>query len=474
MALSESIENPEDEIVSRPEKTRKPSARRKRLYILYLLNDLFHHTRYHTESSLAYLTLTKSLRSSLSDLFRFVSAYNLGVFNKHNRKIDILLNIWAKNGYYSSSYLLEIKQIVEKTTNVDLGEVMEGSKDPKVSNGVKYSGTKDDAPYIMPATHGDISTPYHDLPAGNMMFYIIPNSTAPINPQLVKPLPFQAGHAKENLVKALKNFMKDADSLIKPENQNSTLVDIDDLGQANFRDKITGNLTGGESYYGWSKEFCRRLKRSYDGRESTKRLAGKNGGVEKSFSPRKRRRYSFSESRSQSRSISPSTNSAERRSPLRDDMDKRSYSRERSRSRRLQYSRSRSRSATRSNSYSPPLAPTQMQPSRIQALHPPPFPAGINRGFPLGPDGLPIPPPPPPNYKGPWPPPPPPPPTRLPTLQPNLSLSGTTYPTNSNIVPPHPPTFLSSGLPPSSHVYRNQGNQGNQRQTPTNHTSWGQ
>lgn len=449
---------PED---SKSEKPKKISDLRKRLYILYLVNDLLHHTKYHIESSLDHLVLIQSFRSFLSDLFRLVSAHNIGVFDNLNRKIDILLTTWAKNGYYTSSYISEIRKIVEKTNNVEPGEVREETRDSEATNGLNYSGTKDDAPYIMPPTHGDMSTPYYDLPAGNMMHHIIPNSTAPINPQLVKPLSFQTGYAKENLVKAVKDFMRDVGSVIKPENDNSIFIDIDELGQTSFREKSTGKLIGGESYYGWSREFCKRLKGNYHDREATKRVVERSYNAGKSFSPRKRRKYSSSESRSPSRSISPHTNSIGRRSPLLEDLDKRSYSRERSSSRRLKYSRSRSRSGTRSNSYSPPLAPTQMQSSRVQAFPPPPYPATMNHGFPLGFDGLPVPPPPPPNYKGPWPPPPPPPPSllRLADLQPNMSLSGNTYPVISNIVPPHPSTFSNPGLPPSSNVYRNQGSQ---------------
>ncbi|KAL8793113.1 MAG: hypothetical protein Q9195_004319 [Heterodermia aff. obscurata] len=244
-------------------------ARRKQLHVLYLLNDLLHHAKYHTDSSVTYSTLTSNLQPHLVDLFGHASAYDSSKYAQQHRKLKELLDIWDQKGYYQSKY---IDKLWETTTNAARLGYSGGDNESRQQNGMSddlVAGIKKNAPFIMPAAHGDNTTPYYDLPAGNMMPHILPNSSTPINPQLVKPLQFIAGPADELLANAVKAFMNDVELLygIGADDLKNVVMDIDELGQPAIRDEITGDLIDGESYYGWSRAFCEKMKRRRSGKE---------------------------------------------------------------------------------------------------------------------------------------------------------------------------------------------------------------
>ena len=421
------------------------------------------------------------------DLFGHASAYDPGVYGRHQKKVNDLLDLWERKGYYQSAHIEELRETVR---NAAQSGYPTKDQDSRRSDGTveEINGQSKNAPYIMPAAHGDSSTPFYDLPAANMMPHIIPNLATPINPQLVKPLQFVSGPGDETLAAAVKDLMKDVETLYKTTDHQGedVFIDIDALGQPAIRDEITGEVIGGEGYYGWSKAFCEKMKMKHHGKDRVGQDAKRDQSSDRSVSPRKRRRLSYSESsRSRSRSRSRATllspsRSRSRTGNLAQERRRRSYSKSRSasrrgrtserrmydsprspqRSRRRPSSRSRSRSRTRSyspNAYratsaalQPPTGPQPPGSAPSPAL---PFPNTFNGAFTVPPTGLPIPPPPPANYKGIWPPPPPPLPPSLMHGHPPPAQANP-FPSFPNFVPPPPPPpanpgpFSGSSSPP--------------------------
>lgn len=397
-----------------------------------------------------------NLQSYLVDVFGTASAYSKDVYVRHHKKLCDLLDHWEENHYYQPPYISKLRDTINNTA--ELSHRSSGSQ-VQTADAMAQESTgqlKKDPPYIMPPSHGDLSTPFYDLPAGNIMPHIIPNSGTPIHPQLVKPLQFVTGPADQNLVIAVQGFLKDVESVDGVDAKDETLMDIDELGQIVLRDEISGDIVGGEGYYGWSRTFCERMKRRITGRSLHE---SENG----SRSPRKRRRYSDSQS-SGSRSRSPS------RPRLRGDLFM-EQSRKPSNS-----PRSASRSKSRSSSYSPPMVlagfqqtqvpePSPLQQTEVHERAPSqthPFPLPFSQGSPLAPGGVPIPPPPPPNFIGVWPPPPPP-------LPQDLRSQGVQYPILlSQPFPGGPATFQNYG-PPTMNLQRYQN-----QEPPSNFNGWGQ
>lgn len=446
-----------------------PSGKRKRLHILYLLNDVFHHTKYHLEGGAsAFVTFSSSLQPHIVELLGYAASYDRTKNPKHHRRLDQLLDVWAENGYYSADYTNKLREAVKNSASVDAIKASVGIEDSMGE--LQQKGPQRDAPFVMPAVHGDPSTPYYDLPAGNFVPHIIPDSSTPIRPDSVKPLQFLAGPADQKLITALKKFLKDVDRIYGSndlELDDNAVVDIDELGQTVIRDEKTGDILDGDTYYGWSREFCQQMKRRRGRGSRYSRSRSRSSSSEDGF--QRRRRYSDTPTseeggragrRSRNRS-----HSGERRRGRR-------YSSSRSRSpSRSGYrdTRSRSGSRPRSGSYSPrPASPPRSFPPRHQpylpsqdAPPPPPqFAFNDNQPFQspsMGPSGMsiPAPPPPPPNYNGPWPPPPPPlPPGPMPGFTPPFPLPSGQYPQPSapgQLMPPgsypHPPPPPPWGAP---------------------------
>ncbi|KAG0646609.1 hypothetical protein D0Z07_7354 [Hyphodiscus hymeniophilus] len=397
-----------------PNSKREPSIKRKRLHILYLVNDLLFHTKYRINDASICGKVQPLLMNLLGSTASFTGC------PKHHHKIQELLRLWEEKDYYSKDYIDKLREAVKHAS--EAGKYEEGNS-TQAQNGDKDITVKGarSTPYVMPAVHGDSSTPWFDLPAGNLMPHIVPNSTRPINPDLIKPLQFIAGPADDDLVAAVKGLLGDAQVIYGETAQDDRVAwDMDELGQPIVLDEITGDVLEGEGYYGWSRAFCDKMKRRRNGLDKPVADGGRarTGRSESRSSSRSRKRRRFS--RSDDDRSSPDDH---RRSRAR-----REYSSSRSRSPDIKHHQSighsHSRSGNRSYSESPPRSSS---PSKVQSYPrdvrpaavsrpaegllqkqpmPPPIPfQGYNAQFPPPPPAFPLPPPN-MNFNNNWPPPP--------------------------------------------------------------------
>lgn len=293
-----------------PRLEREPSVRRQRLHLTYLVNDLLYHGKYRGNDA----SICSKIQPMLMSLFGSCASFR--GYPKHNRKILDLLDLWTDKDYYSPDFIDRLRETVANAQ--EAGQHIEASTDPasKIDGNLRSKST----PYVMPASHGDPMTPWYDLPAGNLMPHIVPNSTRPINPDLIKPLRFLAGPADEILVQAVKNLLDDVEIIFGKELDHEDKIpnDVDELGQIIIIDEITGDVIDGEGYYGWSRKFCEKMKNRKNGFGSTRNDQGRDYERNRSSSPEvRKRRYSSSDespdnsrrrrrqSYSSSRSMSP-------------------------------------------------------------------------------------------------------------------------------------------------------------------------
>ncbi|KAI3318153.1 hypothetical protein HD806DRAFT_512658 [Xylariaceae sp. AK1471] len=435
---------------------REPSSKRKRLHLLYILNDALYQAHVRDQNP----SFAANLELALPSLFLSAAAFPNAP--KQIKKLLALLDIWEENRYYQSDFIDKLRQAVRD------GPRNQDSVGPPGSsaNGLTNTSTKSsrDAPFIMPTMHGDTSSPWYDLPAANWLPVIEPNSTRPMNPEMIKPLRFATGPVDKQLIKAVQDLLADVDRIYSKECliSDDRTEDIDQMGQRVILDEITGEIIGGETYYGWSRPFCQKMKQ-----RRKKKAASGNGerGRSTSRSPSRSRSRSRSSSRGSSRPAfkrrrisaspaSPDSRQSRSRSRSRSYDRGRDYSRGRHRQRSYNSSRSRSRAQSRSRSqgHSPPPAAAQQRSYIKSTSIPNPGPnlppnsqflpqqsLFMQQGFPPVPpdfNQFPVPPPLPPNYQGPWPPPPPPPPAggMPPNWMPPMPNMGGGWP-----APPPPP-----------------------------------
>jgi hypothetical protein len=327
---------------------RRASGKRKRLHLLYLINDVLFHLKFrlaHPDDSFA-----DAVHDVLPGVF---TAAVTPRSKKQLAKLLQLLDIWEQKAFFPSAFISSLRSDVEGIASASGGGE---EKAPPAVQGARKTNL------LLPPAHGDPSIPFYDLPAGNLLPHIKPNSTEPINPRNIKPVQFASITPSPSLTAAVEDFLVRVDALYK----NSTAPkDPDPVGGESE-----------ESYYGWSKPFCTKM------REKRRRALEK----EKEELGRGRRRdYSNSRSRSRSRS--------------------RSYSRSLSRSRSASRSR-RQKEEDESPPYVPPPPPPapqqnqspqqhQMPQMNFQQLQQPFFPQQQGQmGF------FPPPPPPPPQQAG--------------------------------------------------------------------------
>lgn len=376
VALSTSYELPS--VKDQPKATNtNPSGKRKRLHILYLLNDVLHHTKYHLNDGVgAFVSFSSSLQPHVVELVGLAASYDRKNNPKHHRRLGELLDVWNNHGFYAVEYIDKLRELVHDVDSIDAIKASVGLSEG--AGDIQPAGSKRDAPYIMPATHGDASTPFYDLPAGNFVPHIIPDSTTPIRPDTVKPIQFLAGPADQKLVGVLKKFFQDVDHIygtVESDIPENTSLDVNELGQTVLRDEKTGEVIDADTYYGWSWEFCQQMKRRKT-KGASQRSRSYSFGADDRY---RRRHYSDSRSRDDSRSRS--------RSP-----DRRRYSRPLSSDDSREASRPRlgAKSRSRSNSYSPrPASPrpavfqqNNQQPPPPLNVSNPPYPYNGAASFP--------------------------------------------------------------------------------------------
>ncbi|KAI2633974.1 hypothetical protein GGS21DRAFT_519412 [Xylaria nigripes] len=436
-------------------KAREPSSKRKRLHLLYVLNDALYHAHVRDQDP----NLATNLELTLPSLFQSAAAFPNSP--KHTQKLLSLLDLWEENQYFQSDFINKLRAAVHN--GPDTLEPRAAADSTNGSTNTTVAKPSKDVPFIMPTMHGDASSPWYDLPAANWLPVMEPNSTRPMNPEMIKPLRFASGPPDKQLVEAVQNLLADVDRIYSKDCSigDGRTEGVDQMGQRIILDEITGDVIGGETYYGWSRSFCQKM------RERRKKKIGSNDkgrgrSTSRSLSRSLSRSRSHSRSRSQSRgssrpafkrrriSASPDSQRARSRSTSQDrGYDRgRDYSPDRHRRRSYDGSGSRSRSRNQSprgrNSPRPPnLAnfPPNLPPNPQFPHQQPNF---MQQGFAPSPDfsQFPVPPPPPPNYQGPWPPPPPPPPAGgiPPNWMPSMANMSGGWP-----VPPPPPP------PPQQH-----------------------
>jgi len=359
----------------------KPSLRRRRLHALYIVSDVLHHVAVKLRDDGFAETLGEHVPALVACAAEFDNC------PKHKRKLEDLLALWQEKHFFSDALMDNLRAALTGTTVDTPTEAQPSTTSAK------------DVPYVLPSYHGDLSTPWYDLPAGTWLPHITPNSTKPMVPSLIKPVQLAPGPADRSLVEAVSQLLTDVDKIFqkRPVNNAETKTDVNMLGERVTIDEVTGEVIDGETYYGWSRAFCEKMKE-----RKMKAKKGQGRGRSRSRSSD----YSRGPSRSPSdppgfkrrRSYSSS------RSPRRRRRRSHSYSprpgdRSRSRSRHSYRRRGSSRSPSQSGPtrHSPPQV-DQPPPNRQPPQQQPPFP--FSQG------NFPPPPPPPAGYQGAWPPPP--------------------------------------------------------------------
>ncbi|KAB5545591.1 hypothetical protein GE09DRAFT_967851, partial [Coniochaeta sp. 2T2.1] len=241
-------------------KLHEPSARRKRLHLLYILNDIFYHVKFRDGNS----NFADKAESFLPGLVRSAAAFPN--CPKHAKKIQDLISLWEENGYVTTDAIAKLRTAAEQAL---VSEKQDASNGTDTQGAAAASKANKEAPFVMPAMHGDPTMPWYDLPAGNWLPVLEPNSTRPMRPSMIKPLQLAPGQADKTLVEAVNKLLVDVDKLYSSEAYDGP-YDVDQMGEIVATDGLKGDNAGGATYYGWSRAFAEKMK--------ARRRKAKSGG----------------------------------------------------------------------------------------------------------------------------------------------------------------------------------------------------
>ncbi|KAI6784914.1 uncharacterized protein J7T54_008008 [Emericellopsis cladophorae] len=213
----------------------KPSVRRRRLHLLYVINDVLHHVK----TNLGDASFGDALEAHLPVLVATVAEFK--DCPKHMKKFALLLDIWENKAYVSPAHLATLRKAAagDPSTTVP-------AEAQSVTSSLRISK---EAPYTLPSYHGDPSTPWYDLPAATWLPHITPNSTRPMLPDLIKPIQLAPGPADPKLVAAVQDLLRDVELLFSKERKadEEPYDQINELGEQVYLDEITAASTSAPS-----------------------------------------------------------------------------------------------------------------------------------------------------------------------------------------------------------------------------------
>ncbi|PON26838.1 hypothetical protein TGAM01_v204340 [Trichoderma gamsii] len=206
---------------------KRRSAKRRRLHLLYIVNDVLYHEVVRQSNRKLGETWAGVLPAMIGNAAAFDNC------PKHKSKLKGLIDLWEEKGYFTPEVVGQLRTALAngsaEITAVNL-ELSESS--------LKLAK---DAPYTLPSFHGDASIPW------------------PMIPDQIRPIQLAAGPAEKRVVDAVKMLLKDADYIYakKTEPSDDLQTGFSELGERIIVDEITGEVIGGKSYYGWSRQFFR-------------------------------------------------------------------------------------------------------------------------------------------------------------------------------------------------------------------------
>ncbi|CAG7557980.1 unnamed protein product [Fusarium equiseti] len=209
----------------------RPSLKRRRLHLLYVLNDVFHHfvTR---KGDVEFATLWENILPSL-----IASAAAFNNCPKHKKKLADLIQIWLEKQYLRPNVIIKLRDALASG-------VAPQAEEPQVSNASLKLAKN--APFTLPSFHGDHSVPWYDLPATTWLPHLTPNSTKAMYPDQIRPIQLASGPADKVLVTAVQDLLGEVERMFSKEQKwdDDPTTDLNELGERIVLDEITGDIIG--------------------------------------------------------------------------------------------------------------------------------------------------------------------------------------------------------------------------------------
>ncbi|QLI65156.1 uncharacterized protein G6M90_00g019990 [Metarhizium brunneum] len=208
----------------------RPSTKRRRLHVLYIVNDVLYHAA--RQGNQDFRTTVEAYLPPLIS-----AAASFEKCPKHIKKLQNLVSIWKSKQYTSDAVIPKLEEALA-------GSTVSATPEP-VNTSLKLAK---EAPFILPSFHGDTSTAWYDLPAATWLPHLVPNSTKPMLPDLIRPIQLAPGPADNVVTAAVKALLSDAERIFSRDRRpDDAHIDVNEMGERIVLDEITGEVIGGET-----------------------------------------------------------------------------------------------------------------------------------------------------------------------------------------------------------------------------------
>ncbi|KAG8355158.1 hypothetical protein FVEN_g6921 [Fusarium venenatum] len=210
----------------------RPSLKRRRLHLLYVINDVF----YHIITRNGNIEFAIPWDNALPALIASAAAFDN--CPKHKKKLEDLIRLWDEQHYVNSKMITKLEEALAS------GIAPQNVQEPQISN-VSLKLAKN-APFTLPSSHGDHSVPWYDLPATTWLPHLTPNSTKPMFPDQIRPIQLAPGPADKVLVTAVQDLLGEVERMFSKEQKwnDDPANDLNELGERVVLDEITGDIIG--------------------------------------------------------------------------------------------------------------------------------------------------------------------------------------------------------------------------------------
>ena len=277
-----------------------PSTKRKQLHLLYLVNELLHHSHGRLHQSVS------TLEPQLAHIVSESAACSPQKFEKHHAKLRNLLGIWDGKRYFEASFIEKLSEIPERANTVGsltLTQSHQIDSNDKLPALEKHS-------WYLPSAHGRADMPWEDLPAANFLnekCFDLLRQKRPIYGRAIKPMQFNNVVPDSELVEAAEALLSDAAAVYdkRSDTIGGPAMEVDEMGQIFVRNKDNGKAINEMTTYGWPLGRCQhqiRMERKLKRENARRQRKNQSRSETRSMSPRRTQRRS---SDVRSRSASP-------------------------------------------------------------------------------------------------------------------------------------------------------------------------
>ncbi|PHH73521.1 hypothetical protein CDD82_5400 [Ophiocordyceps australis] len=240
VALSESLDTDFD----------RPSVKKRRLRLLYIVNDVLHHAIVKLDNQ----KLVPALEPHLPAMIAAASTFERSP--SHLAKVSSLIDLWQERQHLPAAVIDRLHDSFSRASDKNSGTRIHMTDD-------ELEQAKA-APYVLPEQHGEPLGPWNDLPAAALFHQLRPNSTIPLRRGQMHPMQLKPGPDWAAIQQAVSQTISDVDDLFSPDNAGGEIEgDLNALGEKGRLNQETGELETG-SYYGWSRAFSQQQKARSD------------------------------------------------------------------------------------------------------------------------------------------------------------------------------------------------------------------